>query len=421
MTQRERRTSKHLNNPHALILSGGGARGAYEAGVISYIYGELGVRTPRGIFGTSVGGVNGAFLAASVHDPSEGSRALNALWAHLELPRLIGFGLRQLAGLRRVVVGSRSTPVSLFDVAPMIALVTEAVAWRTIHTNLRSGLLDVLCVSATEVHSGKPTLFVDRAPGVLALPAGFQANMVVLPSLIGPRHVLASAAIPLVFPSVKIGHHYYCDGGLRQNTPIAPAVHTGFSKLLIVGVSNEGVASSSNKAEEVSQGSGGTAFSATGRGDVTTENTLPGATFLLGKVLNAFMLDHLNSDLVVLDRMNQMLRDGAAIYGEDFLTKMNAVAAERHEPAKKIVERLVLKPSLDLGVLASEYVKRQKAHFGKLFGGGFMRLLDIGAGGDADLASYLLFDGDYARMLMDLGRRDAKARRDEILTFLSEE
>jgi NTE family protein len=208
--------------------------------------------------------------------------------------------------------------------------------------------------------------------------------------------VLASAAIPLIFPPVAIDGHLHCDGGLRLNTPMAPAIHLGAGRIFAVGVSSP-----------VSIGA-----------PALAQGVYPGAPFLLGKVLNAFLLDHLAMDLVELERINHFLRDGMQVFGPTFLERMNALQAARGEPRRRLVHHIAVRPSVDLGRIAAEHIRSHRVRFGRMLGRTLLRLLDVGEGADSDIASYLMFDGEYAKKLIELGRADARARRDEIAAFL---
>lgn len=383
-----------------VVLSGGGARGAYEAGVLSYIFrdvaGEVG-RVPRCsvVSGTSVGAVNGTFFASTLHDTAGGVTRLEELWHELEITDVLRFGVRQMTGLHRVLLGG-SRARGLLDASPLASLVGDGVGWKQLRRNISRGVLDALTITTTDVATGHPYVFVDAAEGT-ALPTGLPAT--VRSARILPSHVLASASIPLIFPPVRIGQNLHCDGGLRLNTPMAPAIHMGATRLLVVGVSTP------TKAGESSLPPG----------------RYPGAPFLMGKVLNAFLLDHLNSDLLELERINQYLEDGIAEFGEGFVQKMNERASRRGDPSRTLVQALSIRPSIDIGRIAADHLRTHRARFGRALGRSFLRLLDVGEGGDADLASYLLFDGAFARELMEMGRRDAREKRDEIEAFLFDE
>lgn len=387
-----------------LILSGGGARGAYEVGVLEYIFSEFAdaqgsVPKVDLISGTSVGAVNGAFIASTIDDIHNGVKQLVSLWTSLELPHVLGFGLRQAAGLYRVLLGGSQQAKGVFDPSPLSALVGRNVRWRQLRQNIRTGTLEALTVTTTHVGTGQPVIFVDAAPGV-GVPQSLGLHALVRRAKIGQHHVLASAAIPLVFPPVEIGDEIHCDGGLRLNTPMAPSVHLGMNRLLVVGLSTP-------------QPPGQRAV---------RDGKYPGAAYMLGKVLNAFLLDHVNTDLLAVQRINDFLEDGIRAYGPDFLDRINEAGRARGAMApRRLLRSLVLRPTTDIGNVASEYLASNRVRFGKSLGRAFISLLDVGAGADADLASYLLFDGGFAQTLIEMGRRDAHTRRAEIEAFLFED
>lgn len=382
----------------AIVLSGGGARGAYEAGVLRYLFGEFAARHGAPSFdiisGTSVGAINGAYLGAVAHEPVEGIARLTRLWSDLALDHVLGFGVLQAAKLPRVLFGGRQG-AGLFDVSPLIRVVSENMRWPDLARNLRKGRLSAITISATHVATGRPWCFVDRAPGV-PLPVRLPPTMTVKPERIGPQHVLASAAIPVLFPPVSVGDELFVDGGLRLNTPISPPLQLGARRLLVIGLT---------------AAIGAPAQPAFGSG------IYPGIAFLLGKVLNAFLLDRVSADFYELERVNRMIDDGVAIYGDSFVERMNERAEAEGRPLRHRVHALLVHPSEDIGRLASAHLSQHRARFGKLLGRTLLRLLDLGEGAEADLVSYLLFDGDFARQLMDLGERDARRSEEELARF----
>jgi NTE family protein len=384
----------------ALILSGGGARGAYEVGVLSYALDHLAhvARRPTRIdlvLGTSVGAINGCFLASHMSEPVFGIRRLANLWSDVRVDEVLGFGVRQIAALPRLLRGGGPTGAGVFDVSPMARLVEREIDWRAIARALRDRRLRALSVSATEVGTGKTVLFMQTAPGV-KLPREAPPRTVIRHARIGPVHALASAAIPILFPPVRMGHHLYMDGGVRQNTPIAPALRLGASHIFVIGLSRE-----------------------LGGLPKGIPERPPNVAFVIGKVLNAFLLDHVTSDFEVLDRVNTMIDLGAKAFGPDFLDRLNATARETGHLPYRRVQTLVVKPSQDLGTLAADHI-----HSSKLRAGPSLRrilaLLDVGEASEADLASYLLFDGAFARKLIELGRGDAEKQASEIAAFFED-
>lgn len=391
-----------------LVFSGGGARGAYGAGVISYLCETL-VRNRRCvprmdiITGSSVGAVNGTLLASVVDDPIAGVQKLCSIWQSLELSDVLKFGVRQLTMLPKVIWGGQEA-VGVFDASPLSNMINREISWKNIATNLALHKLRALSVTATHLSTGQPTVFVDLAPDANALEISedllrrFGRGIRVRCEPIAPAHVLASSAIPILFPPVPVRGSFYCDGGLRFNTPMAPAIHLGATHLLVVGASAPQ-----------------TIHTAT---TTVREGHLPGLPFLIGKVLNAFLLDRVRNDLAELERINRMIEDGEAAYGPDFQQKMGAQAEHRGHPPRRRIHTLGIHPSVDIGKMASDYLRTHHARFGRVLGRSFLRLLDVGEGADADLASYVLFDGDYARHLIELGRHDAAAQRDALEDLL---
>jgi NTE family protein len=387
-----------------MILSGGGARGAYEVGVLWYIFDDLTrmlSRPPRIdiLCGTSVGAINACYLAAHLGDPVLGLRRLVDLWTELELARVLGFGLRQVITLPRVLLGGGSG-YGLFDVRPMADLVQREISWRAVARCLRSRTLRALTVSCTEVSAGRTVVFMQVSPD-LQVPSNAPPRTLFRAARVGPPHALASAAIPMLFPPVRIDDELYLDGGLRQNTPIAPALRLGATHIFAIGSSRE------VKGRVVRE-----AHPEVGRA--------PGAAFLLGKVLNAFLLDHVDVDIELLTRINSVLVDGSRAYGPGFTEALSAEARHRGATDYRYVNCMRVRPSEDIGRLANEHLKRGRLRGDPILTRRLFGLLDLGVENEADLASYLLFDGPFCRRLIEMGRADAQARRDDLLDFFRE-
>ncbi|MBN1652484.1 MAG: patatin-like phospholipase family protein [Deltaproteobacteria bacterium] len=387
-----------------IVLSGGGARGAYEVGVLGYLFGAFSRRvgdTPGfDVFnGTSVGAVNATALASTAHDPVRGVEILSKVWLEQNLSDVLHFNLRQAARIYRVISGG-DDPSGIFDPRPFTKLVTHKIPWRHLANNLKSKRIRGLTVSMTNLRTGRSTLYVDRAPGVALPQSGLRIE--VRASAIRPSHVLASAAMPVIFPPVRIGNEYFCDGGIRMNTPTSPAIQMGVDRMLVIGVSTPGKVPSSPPLSEIA----------------AHGIRAPSASALLGKALNALMLDHVDHDLAEVQLVNQILADAEAVCGERFLEKLNGQANQNGRPSRRLIQTFVLRPSVDIGEIASEHLRTHKLRLGKILGKAVLRTLDVGEGASADLASYVLFDSDFSRALFDLGYNDASACRDELEKFL---
>lgn len=385
-----------MPQPRALVLSGGGARGAYEVGVL----GELLRRAAQQrasvaeiVCGTSVGAITAAFVAASLDDPASAAERMEVVWSGLDIEDVLGFGFAQAFSLPRVVLGGE-VAAAIFDGRILADQVAKHVPWDRIPSQLASGRLDALTVTATHVPTGRPHVFVQRRADV-PRPDRVGRRVVVRDEAIGLPHVLASAAIPLLFPPVRIGPDLYVDGGLRLNTPLGPAIRSGARRVLAISLSTD------RPHPELASA------------------RYPGASFLMGKVLDAFLLDHVSADLDELFRINRFLEDGAAACGPGFVEAISVRSEARGEPAFYHVDADVVRPSEDLGVLAAHHLRRMKRKLGRIsVARALLRVVDSRETASSDLASYLLFDRGYVRELIDLGRRDAAAAGDALDAFL---
>jgi NTE family protein len=396
-----------------LVLSGGGARGAYEAGVLQHIYGPLADRlgfTPRiDIYsGASVGAVHTTFLAANSHEVDGGTATLAQIWADMKFSSVYSFELGDLLGFGGTLMGSilgrqddvadrRERLSGLLNTSPLERLVMSKVPWRSLRRNLRTGRFHALSVSTTEVATGRTVVFVDTRSR--EIPRWTRdPHQIARAARISPKHPLASAAIPLLFPAVRIGETFYVDGTLRLHTPLTPALRLGSNRLLIIGLRSQKVAKIDDPVaqERLEQARS--------------------AGYLLGKMLNAFLIERLETEVAQMRVLNEALRAGQDEYGPDFLDRINPHIAEQRGIGFNVVEECFVRPSEDIGQIASENVRRlRKQPKGSWIGSLAFRFLTRGAPDrEADLMSYLMFDSGYSKDLLELGARDAAAQEEQL-------
>jgi NTE family protein len=404
----------------AVVLSGGGARGAYEAGVLRFILDDLPQRTGitpdfEIVSGTSVGAIHACFLAATADETENRGQRLVEIWDRMRVHEIFNFTVRDFFRLPRRLLGVKHVAkmlrdgqrpdrlYGLLDTEPLERLVLQSIPWQGIRRNIRTGRIDTVCVAATQVATGRAVVFCDSHRP--ELPAWANVSNIRMQRIrLSPLHALASAAIPLLFPSVRVGARYYADGGLRLNTPLAPAVRLGADRILVIGLTHDtGPTTSEALAQER-----------------TAEFGNP--MYLFGKVLNALMLSPIDADVARLHFVNNIIDTGSKVFGPDFLEQLNSGLDPNGERPLKKIEDLVIRPSEDLGRLAAEVVRDDP----ELEMGAFLGMLrrTTGAGStakEADLLSYLLFDAAYARPLADLGYKDAEAKQDELAAFFTNE
>ena len=393
-----------------LVCSGGGARGAYEAGVIRYLREELPASARAHVrfdvlSGTSVGATTACFLAATAHLPDEQGRALAALYTGMTLEKVFRVEGESLYSLgRKIWRATRNNErpegwrlYDLFHPEPLENMVRHAIDWPRIAANLARGLLTAVSVSATRIRDGRTCIFVQRRePG---LPRWSRdPYQVPVEVVLGPEHALASAAIPLLFRSVKVQDEYFCDGSVRQNTPLSPALRLGADRVLILSLRSRSPLSV--------------------QPPPFTE--MPTTPQILGKLLNALMVDHAEYDLDRLRRLNEMLESGRRTYGDDFVERMNATLSTVRGQKYRLVRDLVIRPSRDLADIARPHLEargRRERDEDALPTRLLQRISGSNLFAQAELGSYLLFDGPYAQDLISLAMEDAHARRDELIEF----
>lgn len=398
-----------------LVLTAGGARGAYQAGVLKRL-GELpvlrGARSPFPIVtGSSAGAINGSIIAARSARFGEATREVARIWSGLHFDQVVRTDWLALARTALGLAGDlalgglfgRTVTHSLFDAAPLEAFLLEAFPPRGIAEAIRRGDVYAVAVSATSYHSGRSFTFIEGRPGHAIWT---KSRRVVLPVTLTHRHVLASAAIPLVFPPVRLlsseGELWFGDGALRLVTPFSPAIRLGATHVLGVGVRSARAADALAREERAG---------ALERETTGTPLPRPPLAQICGVFMNAIFLDHLDADLDHLNRMNQLVEAALRRGGPEAVAEESGSVAE----PMRVVKPLVISPSEDLALVARGFAGRMPRLVRYALEG-----LGTPDAQSADLMSYLLFDSAYTGALVEIGYKDAGERAGEIEALLEE-
>ncbi|MGH8162368.1 MAG: patatin-like phospholipase family protein [Gammaproteobacteria bacterium] len=381
----------HSNVPRApvvgLVLPGGGARSAYQAGVLDGIARLCNPHEPAPfpvIVGTSAGSINAAYLAACVSEFAPAAARLCELWGNLEVEQvyradtgnIFSVALRWLWTLMTRGL-SDGNPRALLDNAPLRRLLGDNMTFADIQRNIDNGALRGLGITTAGYASERSLTW-------------YQANREVQPwwrerregrpATMTLEHIMASLALPIIFPAARIGDEWCGDGSTRQLAPLSPAIHLGAKKLLIIDTQYPAPMRKLNNQEEV---------------------PYPSFSRIAGYLLDTIFSDSLYADLERLEQINRIL--------------------ERRSAAAEGAEKLALHPIETMLITPSSRVVTLAARHEKALPKGIRWLLralgDRGSGGDL-LLSYMLFEAVYCRDLIELGRHDALARGEDLRRFL---
>jgi NTE family protein len=382
-----------MENTLGLVMTGGGARGAYQAGVLKRIGEIKRVQTHGNPFpiigGSSAGAINGSGLAVGSDDFALATKVVAQLWSGIRPSDV--FSCNVLSQTRNsltwimdlsfggILGGGHAH--SLLDATPLSHFLSRHLDCGRIQENIKRGHLFALAISATNYNTGNSYLFIQGKKGH---PMWNRSRRVTLATKITVEHICASAAIPLVFTPVRLqtprGTEFFGDGCVRLQQPLSPVIRLGAKKLLAIGVRGESI----EHAEE------------------TADQRDPSLAHILGILFNVMFLDHLATDIEHLERLNQLLRSGA-------ISQSGIEGCERMHP----LATLHITPSVNLSKVAQDH-QRDMPYLIQYF----INSLGRDATSSADLMSYLLFTSPYTRALIDIGYRDAGRRIDEIEEML---
>lgn len=373
----------------ALILSGGGARGAYQVGVlkgIAEILPEKKISPFQILSGVSAGAINTSKLASDIEHFGNAVEKLTYLWSKITTDQVFKTDFLTLNKFSLGLFGEKKMN-SLLDTTPLQGLIEEFCDFKKIAKNLEDQVIDSMLITANNYDQSSAVSFIQtRTHHSVWKESRRQAQL----TQIGPEHIMASSAIPMLFPPIQIGKDFYGDGCVRNSTPCSPAIRMGAEKLFVIGVRTQ------LDAEKFKQWEG--------RHAKRSAQT-PSMIKILNTLLNAVLLDSVEQDVMRIERINRLARQVNKIQ------KTKAIDIEPGHDALKVIPALCISPSQDIGELA-----RQHAHH-------LPRLIrmTISAFGSLDEASeiisYLLFQPDFCKALISMGYKDAMDSKKQIFDF----
>jgi NTE family protein len=366
-----------------IVLSGGGARGAYQAGSLRALYEvceEIGNLTPfETLIGLSAGAVNAAFLAAEVTDLDAATKRLCLMWKNLRTSDVVqtdpfsvtktGFRL-----IRQMTVGGmsswlRAERLALLNTNPLAKLLAERIHFEQIEKNVADRKLHALCVTATDYSTSLGVTFFSGAPEIEPWK---RVHRFGIRAPINVNHVMASASIPIFFPPWPIGDRFFGDGCLRNTAPLSPAIHCGANKLIVLGA---------RRFKQIES--------------LTPDNNLrPSVGRVLSVLINAILMDGIEIDVERIGIINK------------------AMEMAQNQQALRQIHVFYSQPTQILSEIATKYAANLPP---------ILKFL-IGSLGNpeesSEILSYLAFEPEYESTLVDLGYQDIMARKEHLVTFL---
>jgi NTE family protein len=366
-----------------LVLTGGGARAAFQVGVVKAVRDILGnpAKNPFPILcGTSAGAINAATLAVYAEDFSRGVANLLEVWESMRCSHIyrtdpwhiMKSGARWLSAMMLL---SRHNPVSLLDNGPLAQMLEKSLDFQRIQVHIDSGALYAVCVTASGYTTGQSVSFFQGGSGL----EGWERNQRIGAAVtLKLEYLLASAALPFIFPAVKVHREYFGDGSMRQIAPVSPALHLGADRVLIVGTGRQAAVEQSR----------------------ARSNVYPSLAQIAGHALNSIFLDSLRVDIERLERINRTVK----LVPQEQLSESGLQL--------RPVKVLFITPSQSLERIAARFIHELPATVRFI-------LRPTGAlnRSGSNLASYLLFEEPFCRALVDLGYQDTMTREAEVRAF----
>lgn len=372
----------------ALILSGGGARGAYQVGVmqaIGEIIAENKLKNPFEIYcGVSAGSINASFMASRCEDFEAGAEALAAMWGGLSSDRVFRtdalslgkIGFQWIEGLSLGALAGPRPGISLLDTSPLARLISENLHFSKIQENINNHTLKALAITALDYRTSETISFLQGDPEINNWERPRRRSE---KAFIQTEHIMASSAIPILFPPVSVGNRWFGDGCVRNHAPLSAALHLGASQLLIIGV---------RKKTELYPD------------PLDHKPQAPSLGRVANTVLNSVLLDSVEVDLDRLEKINEFLRRVPS----ELQSNLNF----------KPVSSLFISPTKDIGTIALQMSSRLPRIIRYLLKG-------LGPLEDArEIISYLMFEKEFLNALMELGYEDGMAKKEELVRFLLE-
>ncbi|MBC3764874.1 patatin-like phospholipase family protein [Neptunicella marina] len=369
-------------NQFALMLSGGGARAAYQVGVLKAVTNFL----PRNqsipfpiICGTSAGAINATTLACFASCYHLGVRKLDWVWKNLTPSKIYESDFQAVFGhiIKNYFKGTDADNLpratSLLNNQPLRQLLRKTLDFDRLDNNIQRGVLKAICITASSYTSHDSISFFQSNEFAEGWERSKRRG---LPAQLNVEHLMASAAIPLVFPSVKLGNDYFGDGSVHQLSPLSAPIHLGANRIFVIGVDQP----EPNYMQSVNQ-------------------QYPSASNIAGHLLDTIFADTLNADLERAYRINETL---------GLMTDK-----QRAQTHLRPIECLEINPSENFNEIAANYYHRLPGGIRTL-----LRMVGLKPDIESSLPSYLLFDSKFCEALIDVGYHDAMARQDEIRDFL---